>query len=148
MHGLLVLGCVHFVSYFTVLCGVLGLRCSWVRHRVNHTLVSVLILSLAMWLWVTTLKGLFSILLLIYYININNHNYSLFVTKEIVYSRWWVLCLYSLILMMSFFFFWQHHTHCGILVPWPGIKPRPWAVRALSPNYWTARGVPHDAIFW
>ena len=28
---------------------------------------------------------------------------------------------------------------CGILVPWPGIKPEPLAVEAWSPNYWTTR---------
>ena len=31
---------------------------------------------------------------------------------------------------MSFFFFWPHHTACGILVPQPGIEPRPLAVKA------------------
>ena len=40
------------------------------------------------------------------------------------------------------FFFWLHHTACGILVPWPGIEPRPMAVKALGPNHWTARKFP------
>ena len=29
---------------------------------------------------------------------------------------------------------------CGILVSWPGIEPRPSAVREWSPNHWTASG--------
>ena len=29
-----------------------------------------------------------------------------------------------------------------ILVPQPGIEPRPLAVRVLSPNHWTAREFP------
>ena len=34
------------------------------------------------------------------------------------------------------------HTHvaCGILVPQPGIKPAPLAVKVRSPTHWTARG--------
>ena len=28
---------------------------------------------------------------------------------------------------------------CGILVPWPGIKPEPPAVEAWSPSHWTTR---------
>ena len=31
---------------------------------------------------------------------------------------------------------------CGILVPWPGIKPLPLTVEAQSLNHWTAREVP------
>ena len=35
--------------------------------------------------------------------------------------------------------------HAGrILVPWPGIEPRPSAVKALSPNRWTVR----EFLFW
>ena len=30
----------------------------------------------------------------------------------------------------------------GILVPQPGIEPRPSAVRVRSPNHWTAREYP------
>ena len=38
--------------------------------------------------------------------------------------------------------FFLHHTACGILVPWPGIKPVPPAVEAQSANHWTAKGSP------
>ena len=31
---------------------------------------------------------------------------------------------------------------CGILVPRPGIEPRPSAVKAPSPNHWTAGEFP------
>ena len=49
----------------------------------------------------------------------------------------------SLIWSRSFFFFWPRCTACGILIPWPGIEPRPPAVEARSPNHWTAREFPH-----
>ena len=39
-------------------------------------------------------------------------------------------------------FLWQHCLACGILVPRPGIEPAPSAVRAQSPNHWTAREFP------
>ena len=32
-----------------------------------------------------------------------------------------------------------HCTTCGILVPWPEIKPRSSAAKAPSPNHWTTR---------
>ena len=38
---------------------------------------------------------------------------------------------------------WPHCTACGILVPWPGIKPWHPALEAWSLNHWTARGVLH-----
>ena len=31
---------------------------------------------------------------------------------------------------------------CDILAPQPGMEPRPPALEAWSPNYWTAREVP------
>ena len=34
------------------------------------------------------------------------------------------------------------HVACGILVPWPGIKPMLPAVEAQSPNHWTAKEFP------
>ena len=39
-------------------------------------------------------------------------------------------------------YFWLRHTACRILVPRPGIEPVPSAVKALSPNHWTAREFP------
>ena len=39
------------------------------------------------------------------------------------------------------FIFWPHLAACGILVS-PGIEPVPPAVKAQSPNHWTAREFP------
>ena len=47
--------------------------------------------------------------------------------------------------LFGFFFnfiFRPHHAACGILVSWPGIEPRPLAVRARSPNHRTTRESP------
>ena len=35
---------------------------------------------------------------------------------------------------------------CGILVPWPGIKPVPPAMEAQSLNHWTTREVPNLSV--
>ena len=45
-----------------------------------------------------------------------------------------------------FLSFWPHWTACGMLVPWLGIKPAPSAVRAQSPNHWTAREFPWSTL--
>ena len=39
------------------------------------------------------------------------------------------------------------HVARGILVPQPGIEPKPLAVKERSPNHWTARGFPHMLFF-
>ena len=38
--------------------------------------------------------------------------------------------------------FWLCHIACGILVPRPGMEPRPPAVEVWSPNHWTFREFP------
>ena len=43
---------------------------------------------------------------------------------------------------LNFFFFLAVPKSCGILVPWPGIKPRPSAVKAQSPDQQAAREFP------
>ena len=48
-------------------------------------------------------------------------------------GEWW------LEKMLCTIFFWPHHSACGILVPQPGIEPRPLAVSAWSPNHWPTR---------
>ena len=40
------------------------------------------------------------------------------------------------------FIVFAHSVTCGILVPWPGIELRTLAVKAQSPNHWTAREFP------
>ena len=44
-------------------------------------------------------------------------------------------------------FFCTHCTVCRILVPWLGIELGPSAVKAWSPNHWTAREFPRDTSF-
>ena len=46
-----------------------------------------------------------------------------------------------------YLFFWLCPAACDILVPRPGIKPGPLAVRAPSPNHWPAREVPERPLF-
>ena len=41
--------------------------------------------------------------------------------------------------LFFFFLFWPHLKAYGILVPQPGIEPGLLAVKAWSPNHWTAR---------
>ena len=40
------------------------------------------------------------------------------------------------------FFLWLQSFSCGILVPLPGIEPRPFVVKALSHNLWTTKDFP------
>jgi len=52
---------------------------------------------------------------------------------------------------LLFFTLWPYHLVCGILVPWPGIKPMSPALEALSLNHWAVshflatRGYPHHS---
>ena len=39
-------------------------------------------------------------------------------------------------------FFWLHHAACRILVPHPGIKPKPFVVKLWGPNHQTSRKFP------
>ena len=41
-----------------------------------------------------------------------------------------------------FFLFWPQHMACGILIPWPGIKPTSPTLGVWSLNHWTARKIP------
>ena len=47
-----------------------------------------------------------------------------------------------------FFFFQPSNAACAILVPWPETEPMSSAVKAYSPNYWTAREFPVINIHW
>ena len=44
--------------------------------------------------------------------------------------------------------FFGHTEASGILVPQPGIEPRPSAVRAWSPNHWTTREFPGGYLIY
>ena len=46
---------------------------------------------------------------------------------------------------LKFNLFWLHCVACGILVPWPRIKPGPSTGRTQSPNHWITRN--HHLIF-
>ena len=45
------------------------------------------------------------------------------------------------------FFLFPGHTPCEILIPWPGIKPGPSAVKAQSPNHQTTLRFPQSDTF-
>ena len=53
---------------------------------------------------------------------------------------------------VNFFLSCPHYTVCGILVPQPGIEPKPSVVKAQNSNHWTTRELPNTAslclIFW
>ena len=46
-----------------------------------------------------------------------------------------------------YYYYWLCHVACGILIPWPRIKPRPSAVRAWSPNTGLLGNSLNHAIF-
>ena len=48
---------------------------------------------------------------------------------------------------LIFFFFWPCHTAYRILIPQSGLEPRATAVKAQSPNHWTAREFPQTNLF-
>ena len=77
----------------------------------------------------------------------------IFLTRSLlIYLLWWPVIMvtfevsttahwrlrWGLAFFRSKIFFWLHHAACGVLVPWPGIEPVPSAVKAWSPNHWTA----------
>ena len=74
---------------------------------------------------------------------------------KIHWYRWlWYLlnCQISNIILVCLFdclfVFWLCLVACRILVPQPGIEPRPSAVKAQSPNHWTAREFPSFYFFF
>ena len=46
-----------------------------------------------------------------------------------------------------FSFSWPRCAACGILVTQPGVEPGPSALKAWSPNHWTAREFPRRIVF-
>ena len=66
-----------------------------------------------------------------------------------IYIYIYIYIFFFLKIVLAFYvYFWPHYVACGILVPWPGIKPRFMAVKAQNPNHWTAREVPEKSIFY
>ena len=71
---------------------------------------------------------------------IPNYNVTLFLGGNTVWTLIWASRTFL-------FFFWPYHAACGILVPQPGIEPRPSSVRPQSLNHWTARKFPQEQFF-
>ena len=46
--------------------------------------------------------------------------------EKLVLSPWYKLQIFSQLVTCLFFFFWPQRAVCRILIPWPGIEPRPW----------------------
>ena len=59
-------------------------------------------------------------------------------TSDKSFWRRWYLNLEK----WCFFFFLLHHSACGTLILWPGVKPAPPGLEAWSINYWINRQVP------
>ena len=64
------------------------------------------------------------------------------------YFRFCFVSFNEIFFFFFFPFFWPCLEACEILVPQPGIEPRPSAVKALSPNPWTAREFPRFYDFF
>ena len=58
------------------------------------------------------------------------------------------LFLWFFSITTSDFIFFPCLAACGILVPWPGIKPMPPALGAWNFSHWTIREVPVISGFW
>ena len=50
-------------------------------------------------------------------------------------------------MVFCLFVFWPCCVACGILVPPPGIELEPSAVKAQSPDHWTAKKSPRNTVF-
>ena len=59
-----------------------------------------------------------------------------------IWLNLWQLVSFLFVWFLVLGFFWLLCTACGILVPQPGIEPETSAVKAQSPNHWTAREIP------
>ena len=57
--------------------------------------------------------------------------------STVIYNTW-----SNSFVFVFVFVFWPHCVACGILLPPPGFGPGPSAVKAQSPNPWTAREFP------
>ena len=85
------------------------------------------------------------------------HNKFCYESVLLSWIRIWVLWRISQFTLKYYFktnnrlSFWgegmPHYMACGILVPWPGIKSRPVAVKAPSPNHWTTSESPRIILY-
>ena len=77
-------------------------------------------------------------------------NISGFLSGEIFYLFIYLsiyLSYKTCMLSRFYLFIWPHCEACGILIPWPGIKPVPPAVEVWCLNHWTAREVPGEIFY-
>ena len=75
-------------------------------------------------------------LILVYF-----HSTKPFSLVRLLFSVAKLVNLKDFIYLLIYIFF--GHVACGILVPLPGIEPRPAALEIQSPNHWAAREVPN-----
>ena len=59
-----------------------------------------------------------------------------------MYIFWCTLELKRIFFKVTIFLFWPYCLAHSILVPPPGIEPRPMIVKVLSANLWTTREFP------
>ena len=126
-----------FTTPWTVACQVL---CPWNSPGKNTGVSS------RDWTQVSCIAGRFftvwatreALLLIILHLNLlQDIGYNLCAVL-----RWYISLRFKKIFCILFIIiFWPHHMACGILVPWPGIKPVPPAVEAQSTNHWSTREV-------
>ena len=62
--------------------------------------------------------------------------------KLFIYYYFKLLLLFFILTFVFLIYFWPCLTACGILVPWPGIEPRPSALKAPIPNHCNPREFP------
>ena len=96
--------------------------------------------------WGTTV--LFSIAAAPFYILSTVHkgsNFSTSLSTLVAFSLFLIVSLIKSVrwYLIVGFCYGPCHAACRILVPWPGIKRGPSAVKALRPSHWTARQFPH-----
>ena len=78
---------------------------------------------------------------------------ALVIKKNVIEGRYqkiiWLngILSHAFLTVLNFFFFWLCYAAFRVLVPWPGIKPLPPALRAQSLNHWTAREVSNGLEF-
>ena len=81
--------------------------------------------------WLTHCRTVLIMTILIVLLTLKFHN-KVFLFLKIIF----------LFLLLFMLFFLPCCAECGILVPQPGIKPVPPALKMQSLNHWTSRGVP------
>ena len=96
--------------------------------------------------WGTTM--LFSIAAAPFYISPTVHKGSSFSTSLSTLVAFSLFLIVSIVMSVRWYLIvgfccWPCHAACRIIIAWPGVEPGPSAVKALSPNHWTARGFPH-----